>query len=243
MHVQVCETRDQLGAAAGGAVAAEIRRLIAERGRAVGIFAAAPSQIETLEALLQAEGIDWQRVTAFHLDEYLGFEEAHTQSFRWFLREHLLARVATATFHGIRGEASDPAAECARYTGLLRADPPDFALLGIGENGHLAFNDPPVADFDDPLVVKVVMLDDPCRRQQVHDGAFAALEDVPQRAITVTLPAIVGIPKVFVAVPGARKRKAVEAALQGPITTACPASILRQHPDAHLFLDQDSAPL
>lgn len=229
-----------MGAAAGGAVVAEIRRLIAERGRAVGIFAAAPSQIETLAVLVQAQGIDWQRVTALHLDEYLGFAETRTQSFRWFLREHLLSRVAIGTFHGIRGEAPDSAAECARYAALLRADQPDFALFGIGENGHLAFNDPSVADFDDPLLVKVVTLDDPCRRQQVHDGAFAALEDVPQRAITVTIPAIVGIPKLFLAVPGARKRKAVEAALQGPLTTACPASILRNHPEAHLFLDQDS---
>jgi glucosamine-6-phosphate deaminase len=243
MHVQVCGTRDEVGAAAGGAVAAEIRRLIAERGRAVGIFAAAPSQIEALEALVRAEGIDWQRVTAFHLDEYLGFVEAHPQSFRWFLREHLLANVAVGTFHGIRGEASDPAAECARYVELLRADPPDFALIGIGENGHLAFNDPPVADFDDPLLVKVVELDDACRRQQVHDGAFAALGDVPKRAITLTIPAIVRVPSIFVAVPGARKRRAVEAALRGPITTACPASILREHPDARLFLDEESAPV
>lgn len=242
MRVQVCGTRLQLGAAAAAAVAAEIRRLIAERGRAVGIFAAAPSQIEALAALVQALGIEWQRVTAFHLDEYLGFDETRTQSFRWFLREHLLARVAIGTFHGIRGEASDPAAECARYAALLRADPPDFALLGIGENGHLAFNDPPVADFDDPLLVKVVTLEDACRRQQVHDGAFAALNDVPERAITVTIPAIVGIPKLFLAVPGARKRNAVQAALQGPLTPACPASILRNHPDAHLFLDQASAP-
>jgi glucosamine-6-phosphate deaminase len=231
-----------MGAAAGGAVAVEIRRLIAERGRAVGIFAAAPSQIEALGALVRAERIDWQRVTAFHLDEYLGFEEAHPQSFRWFLREHLLASVAVGTFHGIRGEASDPAAECARYADLLRADPPDFALIGIGENGHLAFNDPPVADFDDPLVVKVVELDDACRRQQVHDGAFASLDLVPKRAITVTIPAIVGVPTIFAAVPGARKRRAVEAALRGPITTACPASILRQHPKARLFLDEESAP-
>jgi glucosamine-6-phosphate deaminase len=240
MRVQVHGTRLQLGAAAAAAVAAEIRSLIAERGRAVGIFAAAPSQIETLTALVQAQGIDWQRVTAFHLDEYLGFEETRTQSFRCFLRQHLLSEVAIGTFYGIRGEASDPAAECARYAALLRADPPDFALLGIGENGHLAFNDPLVADFDDPLLVKVVTLEDACRRQQVHDGAFAALHDVPQRAITVTIPAIVRVPKLLLAVPGARKRKAVQAALQGPLTPACPASILRNHPEAHLFLDQDS---
>ena len=241
MHLHVCATRLQLGAAAGGAVAAEIRRLIAERGRAVGIFAAAPSQIETLAVLVQAQGIDWPRVTAFHLDEYLGFEETHPQSFRCFLRQYLLSIIAIGTFHGIRGEASDPAAECARYAALLRADPPDFALLGIGENGHLAFNDPPVADFDDPLLVKVVTLDDACRRQQVHDGAFAALIDVPERAVTVTIPAIVGVPKLFLAVPGERKKKAVGVALQGPLTTACPASILRIHPEAYLFLDQASA--
>ncbi len=144
-----------------------------------------------------------------------------------------------STVYGERPPIRRPSARAT--PALLRADPPDFALLGIGENGHLAFNDPPVADFDDPLLVKVVTLDDACRRQQVHDGAFAALQDVPQRAITVTIPVIVRVPKLFLAVPGARKRKAVQAALQGPLTTACPASILKNHPEAHLFLDQASA--
>lgn len=242
MRVHVYPSREQLGRAAGAMVADYLRRLLSVRRRAVGVFAAAPSQLETLTELIRQPAINWPSVTAFHLDEYLGLDERHPNSFRRFLQEHLVNRVPLGVFYGLRGEASDPQAECARYAALLRENPPDVALIGIGENGHLAFNDPPVADFEDPLDVKLVELDETCRLQQVHDGMFARLEDVPTHALTLTLPAILRIPRIFVAVPGARKRPAVTAALHGPISTACPASILRTHPEVDLFLDRDSAP-
>jgi len=242
LEIRILKTPREMGAAAADALAAEIRRIIAERGRAVGLFASAPSQSDTLAALVRAPGIDWPRVTAFHLDEYLGFDQLHPQSFRRFLREHFLAHVSVSAFHGLRGEAQNAEEECERYAGLLRQDPPDFALIGIGENGHLAFNDPPVCDFKDPLDVKIVALDEKCRWQQVHDGAFATFDEVPRRALSLTIPRIVSARAIFTVVPGARKKAAVNATIHGPIATTCPASILRTHPNAFLFLDGDSAP-
>jgi glucosamine-6-phosphate deaminase len=242
LDVHVYKTAREMGAAAAGALAAELRRLIGERGRAVGLFASAPSQRDTWEALLRETGVDWSRVTAFHLDEYLGFDETHPQSLRRFLLVHFLSRVSIGAFHGLRGEAPDPGAECERYVRLLAGDPPDFALIGIGENGHLAFNDPHAADFDDSAAVKVVELDEECRRQQMHDGAFATLDETPKRALTLTLPRIMSAGRLFTVVPGSRKKAAVEAALHGPVCAACPASILRTHAQCQLFLDGESAP-
>jgi len=242
MDVHVFQSREEAGRAAAERLAEEIRRLSRKRKRAAGLFASAPSQAEALASLTRQPGIDWSRLTVFHLDEYLGFDEKHPQSFRRFLREHLVDRVGVGCFHGICGEAAAAGDECARYAELLRKNPPDFALIGIGENGHLAFNDPPVADFRDPLRVKVVELDARCRRQQVNDGLFGSLEDVPTRAITLTIPEIFRVPAIFVVVPGSRKREAVEATLFGEISEACPASILRAHERVELFLDVDSAP-
>ena len=243
LNVYVYESRRQMGAAAAALVAAELRRVIEARGRAVAIFASAPSQNEFLAALTRAHGIDWPRVTGFHLDEYLGMDESAPQSFRRFLIERLVAKVPLGEFHGLRGEAADAAAECARYAALLDAEPPDFAVLGIGENGHLAFIDPPFCDFDDPEPVKVVELDEVCRTQQVNDGAFGKIEEVPRRALSLTVPTIMARPKLFAVVPGPAKRQAVRAAVEGPLGTSCPASILRRHRDAHLFIDRDSAAL
>lgn len=241
--VSVHEDRRELGEAAGGAIAGTLRRLPGENQRAAVVFASAPSQNETLEALTGAPQIDWGRVAAFHLDEYLGIGEEAPQSFRRYLREHLLSRVPLGEFHGLRGEAPDPEAECTRYASLLDAYQPQLALLGIGENGHLAFIDPPVCRFDDPRALRVVTLDETCRLQQVHDGIFAALDEVPRQALSMTIPRIMAIPHLFVMVPGPTKPRAVRAALAGPVTPACPASILRTHPDARLFLDHDSAAL
>ncbi len=232
-----------MGAAAAAVVAGEIRRLIETRGRAVGIFASAPSQNEFLLALVAAPGIDWSRVIGFHLDEYLGMDYRAPQSFRRFLIDRLVDKVTFGEFHGLRGEAEDAAAECHRYADLLAADRPDFAVLGIGENGHLAFIDPPFCDFDDPQPVKVVDLDEVCRAQQVNDGAFSAIEDVPRRALSLTIPTIMARPKLFAIVPGPAKRQAIKSTIAGPVATTCPASILRRHPDAHLFIDSDSAEL
>ena len=243
LNVYVYESRQKMGEAAAAAVAAETRRLLDTAGRAAAVFASAPSQNEFLAALASAPGVDWPRVTGFHLDEYLGMDERAPQSFRRFLRDRLLAKVPMGEFHGLRGEADDAEAEAARYAGLLAENPPDFAVLGIGENGHLAFIDPPFCDFDDPASVKAVELDEVCRRQQVNDGAFPTLAEVPRRALSLTVPALMSVPKLFAVVPGPAKRRAIKAAVEGPIETACPASVLRRHADAHLFVDRDSAAL
>ena len=205
------------------------------------IFAAAPSQNEFLETLRGAEKIDWKRVTAFHMDEYLGLSADAPQSFRRYLKERLFDRVHPGEVHLIAGEAPSPEEECARYAHLLAEAPIDIVCLGIGENGHLAFNDPPVADFADPKMVKVVELDEACRRQQVHDGCFARFEEVPTHAITLTIPVLLSGGWLYCVVPGPTKREAVEKALTSPISPACPASILRTHARARLYLDRDSA--
>ena len=241
LNVYIYESRQKMGEAAAAAVAAELRRLIGERGRAAAIFASAPSQNEFLAALAAADGLDWSRVRGFHLDEYLGMDESAPQSFRRFLVERLVSKVPMAEFDGLRGEAENGDAEAERYARLLAEDPPAFAVLGIGENGHLAFIDPPFCDFEDPAAVKVVELDEVCRNQQVNDGAFATIADVPRHALSLTIPTIMARPKLFAIVPGPAKREAVRATVEGPVESACPASILRRHPDAHLFLDRDSA--
>jgi glucosamine-6-phosphate deaminase len=243
LNVHIYDTRPKMGDAAAAAVAAELRSLIEGHGRAVGIFASAPSQNEFLAALVKASGVDWSRVVGFHLDEYLGMNESAPQSFRRFLIDRLVSKVAFAEFHGLRGEAEDGMAESVRYAQALAADPPGFAVLGIGENGHLAFIDPPFCDFNDPEPVKVVELDEACRTQQVNEGAFATLDDVPRHALSLTIPTVMACPKLFAIVPGPAKREAIKSTIEGPVATSCPASILRQHPDAHLFIDKDSASL
>jgi glucosamine-6-phosphate deaminase len=243
LNVYVYESRPAMGAAAAAVVAAEIRGLIELKGSAVAIFASAPSQNEFLAALVDAPDIDWSRVTGFHLDEYLGMDDRAPQSFRRFLIDRLVNKVPFGEFHGLRGDAEDGAAETKRYSELLEANPPDFAVLGIGENGHLAFIDPPFCDFNDPQAVKVVELDEVCRTQQVNDGAFATINDVPREALSLTIPTVMAQPKLFAIVPGPAKRDAIKSTIEGPVATTCPASILRQHPDAHLFIDRDSASL
>ena len=243
LNVYVYSSRLQMGNAAAAVIAAEIRDLIERRGGATVIFASAPSQNEFLSALVAAPNIDWSRVVAFHLDEYLGMDQNAPQSFRKFLIDRLVSKVPLAEFHGLRGENSDGAAEARRYAELLKTNPPDFAVLGIGENGHLAFIDPPFCNFDDPEAVKVVELDDVCRRQQVNDGAFAEFDEVPANALSLTIPTLMARPKLFAIAPGPAKRQAIKSAVEGPIATTCPASILRRHADAHLFIDCDSAEL
>jgi glucosamine-6-phosphate deaminase len=243
LNVYVYASRPQMGAAAAGVIAKEIRGLIEARGKAVGIFASAPSQNEFLAALVEAPNVDWARVVGFHLDEYLGMDDRAPQSFRRFLIDRLVDKVPFGDFHGLRGDAEDGKTESRRYSELLAANPPDFAVLGIGENGHLAFIDPPFCDFNDPQRVKVVELDEVCRGQQVNDGAFATLDDVPHNALSLTIPTIMARPRLFAIVPGPAKREAIRSTIEGPIATTCPASILRRHPDAHLFIDRDSAAL
>jgi glucosamine-6-phosphate deaminase len=243
LNVYVFDSRPSMGKAAAGVVASEIRRLIKHQGKAVGIFASAPSQNEFLAALVEEPGVDWSRVTGFHLDEYLGMDERASQSFRRFLIDRLVSKVPFGEFEGLRGDAEDGTIESQRYSELLAANPPDFAVLGIGENGHLAFIDPPFCDFNDPQTVKVVELDEVCRAQQVNDGAFATIDDVPRQALSLTIPTVMARPKLFAIVPGPAKRNAIKSTIEDPIATSCPASILRRHQNAHLFIDRDSASL
>jgi len=237
LNVYAYESRPAMGRAAASVIAGEIRRAIQERGKASIILASAPSQNEFLAILSEAPDIDWSRVTAFHLDEYLGMDDRAPQSFRRFLIDRLVNKVPLGQFHGLRGDAEDGTAEAKRYTQLLQQDPPDFAVLGIGENGHLAFIDPPFCDFNDPESVKVVQLDEICRNQQVNDGAFASLDEVPQDALSLTIPTLMARPKLFAIAPGPAKREAIKKTVEGPVSTSCPASILRTHKDAHLFID------
>jgi len=207
-------------------------------------FAAAPSQNEFLDSLANLPGIEWNRIRAFHLDEYLGLPSEAPQRFSRYLYERIFSRVPFMEVHYLNpGNKKTPEEVCAYYRRLLDAYPLHIACIGIGENGHIAFNDPPVADFQDPCKVKVVRLDETCRRQQVHDGCFATLEEVPTHAITLTIPAIMEAEAIVCVVPGKRKAAAVKKALEGPITTECPASILRKHPNVTFFLDLESASL
>jgi len=243
LNVRVYESRLQMGQAAAAVVAGEVRRLIRAHGRAVGIFASAPSQNEFLAALVAAPGIDWTRLIGFHLDEYLGMESQAPQSFRRFLLDRLVSKVPLGKFYGLCGELTDPERVCTDYAELIALNPPDFAVLGIGENGHLAFIDPPFCDFNDPAPVKVVELDEVCRRQQVHDGAFRSLEEVPRRAPSLTIPTTMACPRPFALAPRRAKRQAIRSVLEGQIETARPASALRLHTDPHLFIDRYAAAL
>ncbi len=243
LPVEVHPTNAALGCAAAEAAATILRAAIVERGRANLIVATGNSQLSFYEALRELGGIDWQKITIFHMDEYVGMSPDHPASFRRYLQEKIVSFVHPAAFHGVMGDAPDAQQECERYAGLLRAHPADLCCLGIGENGHLAFNDPPFAQFDDPVWAKIVKLDEASRRQQVGEGHFAALDAVPTHAITLTIPALLAARKVLVIVPEQRKAPAVRAALTGPITTACPASILRTAAHARLYLDAESASL
>ena len=207
------------------------------------LLATGNSQIRFLDALIALGGIDWSRITLFHLDEYLGITSDHPASFRRYLRERVEQKVCPQGFYYIEGDTLQPIAECDRYTKLLENQPIDLCCLGIGENGHLAFNDPAVADFQDPAKVKLVKLDDRNRQQQVNTGYFTNLADVPQYAFTVTIPMICSAKKIICLAPGHRKAKVIKTMLTGDMIHDCPASILRQKPQAALFLDVNSASL
>jgi len=244
LNVRVYPDKRALSKAAAETVAAILKKTIQTRGRAVAIFATGNSQLEFLEALCARTDIFWKRVVAFHLDEYVGISPNYRASFRRYLREHLFDAVKPATVHYLTGEAPDPRAECERYSRLLSQEgPADIACIGIGENGHIAFNDPHVADFDDPALVKVVDLDEACRRQQAGEGWFATLNDVPKLAFTQTIPAIMSARAISCVVPDRRKAEAVRNTLKDPIAPTCPASVLRRHANCILYLDQESVSL
>jgi glucosamine-6-phosphate deaminase len=241
LKVRIFETRQTMGVAAGQDVANCMLSLLARQERVRVVFAAAPSQNEFLASLGAAKGLDWNRVEAFHMDDYVGLREGAPQRFSTYLREHLFGRVKPGRIEFIRSDAADVAGECERYEALLREGPIDIVCAGIGENGHMAFNDPPVADFEDARWVKQVMLDEVCRLQQVHDGAFPTLEAVPHLALTLTIPALMSGQRIYCMVPGPTKTAAVRATLRDAISTACPATVMRRHPQATLYLDLDSA--
>ncbi|MDH7487351.1 MAG: glucosamine-6-phosphate deaminase [Anaerolineae bacterium] len=240
LRISVYQTNEEMGQAAAEEAAEIIRQAIAEKGTANVIFATGNSQLTFLAALRQME-VDWPKVNVFHMDEYVGIDPHHPASFPNFLQRHLLDYVKPKAFYPVWAPAEDSEAACREYEELLRAHPADLCAMGIGENGHIAFNDPPFADFDDPLWVKVVKLDERSRLQQVGEGHFASLDEVPTHAITLTIPALLSAKRILCIVPEARKAEAVHRALRGPITEECPASILRRASHAHLFLDRDSA--
>lgn len=240
LAVEIYPDKVALSEAAADFVAGHIRSAIAEQGSSRVIFATGASQYDFLAALCAAPDIDWSLVTAFHLDEYVGISADHPASFRRYLQERLFSRLPFAAVHLLIGDAPDPAAECRRYTGLLAEAPIDIACVGIGENGHLAFNDPP-ADFHTAAVVHVVELDEACRRQQVGEGHFPNLAAVPPQALSMTVPAILSARIISCVVPDARKAEAVRYTLEGSIDPACPASVLRTHPRCRLYLDSASA--
>jgi glucosamine-6-phosphate deaminase len=241
MKVQLCRDAKDLGRRAAADAASYIREAVEHRGRARIIVATGASQFAVLAALVAAEGIDWSKVVGFHLDEYLGLPLTHRASFRCYLKARLVDRVPFQAFHYIDGEA-EPEAECRRVGELVAAAPIDAALIGIGENGHLAFNDPP-ADFETERPYLIVDLDERCRRQQLGEGWFPTLADVPRRAISMSIRQIMKSQAIVCSVPDRRKGEAVRAAVEGPVTPQTPASILQQHPRATLYLDPPAAEL
>lgn len=243
LRVRIYPDEYTMGATAARETADRICRLLEEKPQVNVIFAAAPSQIAFLHCLRADPRVDWTRVNAFHMDEYIGLEEDSPQRFGNFLKEHLFSKVPLGSVHYIRGDGPDPLRECARYAGLLEEYPVDIVCLGIGENGHLAFNDPDMANFQDPLSVKVVQLDEVCRGQQVNEGCFPSLDKVPTHAITLTIPALLKARWMYCIVPFAGKAAAVKTALTGDISERCPASILRKKEKSCLYLNAESASL
>lgn len=243
LQVNVYENRQEMGKAAAADIAAAIRRVLAEKEVCNMIFAAAPSQNEVLAAVAGDESIDFTRINAFHMDEYIGLPGDAPQGFGNFLRNALFSKAPFRNVYYIDGNAADVEAECARYSALLKEYPTDIVVLGIGENGHVAFNDPPVADFADSVLIKPVPLDPICRQQQVNDGCFAAIDLVPTHALTLTVPALMAGRELYCVVPAPTKANAVAATVSGKIGEHCPATAMRHHDAAILYLDPDSAAL
>jgi len=238
--IKIFDTAQAAGQHAAREGAAVLRKLLNEKDMVNLIFAAAPSQNHTLAALAKEPNIDWSRVRAFHMDEYIGFGREKEQSFGYYLDKHLFSLVPIGEIHYVDGAANDPEAECKRYESLLSAYPPDMVFLGIGENAHIAFNDPWVADFQDKKLVKVVPLDETCRTQQVHDGCFPTLGDVPTHALTLTVPALFQAAHLFCTVPGPTKAEAVRHTITAEISEAYPSTIMRRHKHATMYCDRES---
>lgn len=240
LTVKKYTTREEMGAAAARDIRNAIRTLLEKKAEINVIFAAAPSQNEVLRALVESD-VDWSRVNAYHMDEYIHLPPDAPQCFGNFLTGKIFGKVPFKSVNLIDSTAPDAQAECDRYEAILRANPADIIILGIGENGHIAFNDPWVANFKDDRLVRIVALDDVCRQQQVNDGCFATLEEVPKIAMTLTCPVFIRAPQLFCIVPALAKANAVKRTLEGAISEECPATVLRSHGNAVLYLDADSA--
>lgn len=240
LNVRVFDSRKAMGETAGKEAAAYIKSLLRKKESINVMFAAAPSQNETLAELIADTDIDWSRINAFHMDEYVGLAPEHPAGFRNFLNRTIFGLKNFKNVNLINGNAADAWEEAARYDRLLREHPLDVCLLGVGENGHIAFNDPPVADFEDRMYVKVVELEQRCRQQQVNDGCFDSIDQVPTHALTVTIPGLTQAGAMFCSVPAATKAEAISHMVGDEISTACPATVLRRHPCAKLYVDQDA---
>ena len=243
LQVEIYDNRTLMGEASAKDIKAKIAELLAEKAEINMIFAAAPSQNDVLKSLVEDKEIEWNRVNAYHMDEYIGLDKDAPQGFGNFLKAHIFGLVPFKSVHYIDITTTDPEAEAERYGKLLQENPTDIVVMGIGENGHIAFNDPPVADFQDEKWVKPVKLDEICRQQQVNDGCFACIEKVPTHAMTLTVPTLVKAPYLFCIVPAPTKAKAVYETLNGNIDEHCPASILRRQKNAKLYLDDQSSKL
>lgn len=243
LKVKIFENRALMGADAAKDIGNKIKELLKTKEHINMIFAAAPSQNDVLKSLIEDKGIEWERINAYHMDEYVGLSKEAPQGFGNFLREHIFGKVNFRSVNYIDCEAADAQHECERYSKLLNDNPTDIVVLGIGENGHIAFNDPGVADFNDTKTVKKVELDDICRNQQVNDGCFKSIDEVPTHALTLTIPTLVRAPYLFCIVPAATKANAVKETVNGEIGEHCPATILRKQPNAILYLDNESAAL
>jgi len=247
LTVSVHANIQEMAAAAAKVAAAQLASALEHRGEAAAILATGNSQLEFLKILVAGQGrewnLDWSKITLFHMDEYLGLPDTHSASFRRYMKERVEGTLKPKVFHYVGGDALEPIRECERYAALLEAQPIDLCCLGIGENGHLAFNDPPVANFEDDRLVKIVRLDEACARQQVGEGHFPNLASVPQYAITLTIPALCKVGRMLAIVPEKRKASAILNSLTGPIGVACPGSYLRTQSHCTLYLDPDSASL
>ena len=243
LNVKAFETRVEMGEIAALDIKNKFCELLKQKEEINVIFAAAPSQNDVLKSLTLDKDIEWNRINAFHMDEYIGLSKDAPQGFGNFLKEHIFGLVPFKSVNYIDCTAANPEKEAERYSKILEENPTDVVIMGIGENGHIAFNDPPVADFNDKALVKPVKLDEICRNQQVNDGCFKSIDEVPTHALTLTVPALVRAPYLFCIVPAPTKANAVKETLTGSIDEHCPASILRTQDNAILYLDKDSSAL
>ena len=243
LDVKIFDTRDAMGMAAADDIAECIKKLLSEKDEINMIFAAAPSQNDMLFHLCEKTDIEWERINAFHMDEYIGLKSDAPQCFSNFLKKYIFDLKPFKSVNLINAAATDPEEECGRYAQLLSKYPVDIVCMGIGENGHIAFNDPHVADFNDPKPVKPVELDDICRNQQVNDGCFKSIDEVPKFAITLTVPTLISAKYNFCVVPASTKAQAVKNTVEGEISEACPATILRNKDNAVMYCDADSSAL